>query len=108
MAVIILGKSEDPQVVNVQNYTAFLLDLGTVYSDRMSKLSTKDRIGNATETQHMKSFLLTAYYEILEDYMNIADVTDDNFFDEPEIFDILQHFNNIAKSYVDTDDLQPV
>jgi hypothetical protein len=45
-----------------------------------------------------KSILLTSYYEILLDYFSPADVDDDNFFDAVEIFDILQHFNNIAES----------
>jgi hypothetical protein len=92
MTVATLGKYD--------NYTSatFLDDLDSIYFDRIYKLALKDRLGKSVESLHFKAFLLTAYYEILVDYCDLADVTDTNFFDEEDITDILQHFNNIAVS----------
>jgi len=93
MAARILG--------NYSGYTgSFLTDLSAVYSDRIFKLSIKDNLGIDTIEYKYKAILLTAYYEILLDYFSPADNDDTNFFDDDEIFDILQHFNNIAGSYI--------
>ena len=89
---------------NYSGYTGtFLTDLEDVYFDRISKLAVKDRLGRVVESLHFKAFLLTAYYEILVDYCGEQPTNDANFFDEEDITDILQHFNDIAVSRLTND-----
>lgn len=91
MAAIYLGK--------YSGYTStFLHNLNLVYIDRINRLATRSRLGNQIELLNLKAFLLTAYYEIILDYYDVADNVDTNFFNSVELWDVVQHFNNIAGS----------
>lgn len=79
----------------------FLYTLKLTHSKYMNELAIKDKMGlnlkadNFTKSKY-KGFLLGVYLHIIEDYFNVVNEQDGNFFTTDEIHDILQHFNNIA------------
>lgn len=83
--------------------SSFLYTLKYKYADYINEIARKEKLGirhNKYNDDIAKIFLLSSYINILVDYFNIADETDNNFFTESEIIDILQHFNNITGSSI--------
>lgn len=85
---------------------AFLSNLSLTLSNYSTKLSKKERLGICNEKFKFRHFLLSAYYDILVDYVNVVDDTDENFFTVSEARDILEHFNRIADSNISYTDFE--
>ena len=78
----------------------FKLNIAGCLSDYTTKLAKKERLGIERVEYKFRAFLLTAFYEILLDYLEPADSLDDNFFTAAEARDILEHFNRICDSTI--------
>jgi len=74
----------------------FLYAIKSSHSTYMNTNCIAKKIGNKKVRDEYKGFLLGAFVHILEDYFNVVNDEDENFFTYDEIHDILQHFNNIA------------
>ena len=86
-----------------QDQTDFIYNLREAYSNYLNKLALREKIGRSNLTQYkFKAFLLSAYLRILVEYFDntYAIVTVNNFFDTNEIYDCLQHFNNLAETNI--------
>lgn len=81
----------------------FIYNLREAYSNYLNKLALREKIGRDNLTQYkFKAFLLSGYLRILIEYFDntYAIVTVNNFFDTDEIYDCLQHFNNLAETSI--------
>ena len=86
-----------------QDIIDFKYNLREAYSDYLNKLALREKIGRSNLTQYkFKAFLLSAYLRILIEYFDntYVPVTVNNFFDTDEIYDCLQHFNNLAETNI--------
>lgn len=90
---------------NIEKYN-FKLELSNAHSAYGKKLANKERLGIDDENYRFKFFLLTAFNDILFDYLSPADDTDENFFTAAEARDILEHFNRIANTTITFTDFE--
>ena len=93
--------------IAAQDIIDFKYNLREGYSNYLNKLALKEKIGRVNLTQYkFKAFLLSAYLRILVEYFNntsdieLLGYTVNNFFDTDEIYDCLQHFNNLAETNI--------
>jgi len=90
-----------------QEISAFKSLLYSSYSSLAKNIADRAKLNNSFDVQSdkIKLILLCAYIEIVEDYFNTEDYTSpysyesNNFFTTIEIKDIIQHINNICKTF---------
>ena len=91
-------------MISEANAISFIYNLRDAYALYTDKLARRERIGRTGLTDYkFKAFLLSAYIRILVEYFDNEDVLGyavNNFFDTDEIYDCLQHFNNLAETNI--------
>lgn len=106
MEVIILGNNKYDvidlnAISDLEIYKSiFLNELKISLVSYNIKLSNKEKLGADITEYKFRAYLLSQYYKILVDYINVADEEDQNFFTTTEARDCLEHFNKIANSNI--------
>lgn len=77
-----------------------MTELYTAHNAYMIKLVNKERLGKQVTKFKFKGVILTAMLEIMIDYLNPANDTEENLFTIVDFEDVLQHFNNIANTNI--------
>lgn len=87
----------------------FITDIRSAVADYGKALAVQQEIGNHdTHCGRLKLILLSVYLDCLYDYFlqygtniddGVADPSDYNFFTVAEIRDVIQHMNNIMKTF---------
>lgn len=87
-------------MATIINEINFKNQIASAVGNYGTKLANKEKLGNSNISNKFKFTLLTMMYEILLDYLDISDSTDENFFTTDEARDILEHFNRIANTTI--------